>query len=207
MLLATLLHWDRFSHGNIAFWAWITIYAVTPGLVLIAWLRNRPADPGTPDTIDAVLPRRVRLVMGAVGVAVLAAGLGLFADPGLLVTHWPWHLTPLTARVVGTCFALTGVFGLAIVGDARWSAARVALQSQAIGVCLILVGTARGWAAFDRANPLTALFVGGLVVMLLAIIVLYAAMERRTGAVPARPTGGEDSMARTAAPAMDQPRR
>src|SRR4030081_1727175 len=44
MLIATLLHWDKFSHGNPAFWAWISIYATTPFLVAGVWLRNRNAD-------------------------------------------------------------------------------------------------------------------------------------------------------------------
>lgn len=188
MLVATILHWDTFRHANVAFWAWISIYAITPGLVLAAWLRNRGADPDVPDAADAVNPRRVRVVMGTMGLVVLAAGLGLFAVPALLVPHWPWHLTTLTARVVGTCFALTGVFGLSIVADARWSAARIALQSQAIGVILILIGTVRGWSDFDHANAFTWLFAGGLAAMLMAILALYLAMEARARTAGAFPS-------------------
>jgi hypothetical protein len=186
MMLATLLHWDRFSHGNVAFWTWTAIYATTPFLVLAAWLRNRGADPGVPEDRDAELPPAVRVALGAMGGAVLATGIGLFVAPEVLVTYWPWHLTPLTARVVGTCFVLTGVFGASIVRDARWSAARLALQSQAIGVVLILLGSLRGWSSFDHANPLSWALVGGLATMLTAIVTLYVSMERRVR--PTRPT-------------------
>ena len=184
MLAATVLHWNRFSHGNVAFWAWASIYATTPALVLAAWLRNRGTDPKVPESTNDVLPKWVRAALGIMGVFVFAAGLLLFAVPDLLVRFWPWPLTPLTARVVGTCFALTGVFGLSIVRDQRWSAARIALQSQGFGVALILVGSARAWATFDHANAFSWLFIGGLAALLLGIGALYTVMERRVADNP-----------------------
>ena len=33
----------------------------------------------------------------------------LFLQPDLVIRVWPWKLTPLTARVIGGLFALTGV--------------------------------------------------------------------------------------------------
>jgi hypothetical protein len=179
MFVATLLHWDRFSHGNIAFWAWASIYAITPLLVLGTWLRNRSADPGTADARDAPIPLALRWALGILGAIVLTVGIFLFAAPGVLVTVWPWSLTPLTARVIGSCFALTGTFGLTIVGDHRWTSARIALQSQALGVTLILVGSARAWGEFDSGKLVTWLFVGGLAAMLVAIVAAYFTLERR----------------------------
>src|SRR5579884_3487184 len=56
MGIATILHWDRFNHGSIAFWTWVVLYFTTPFLVPAVWLRNRKTDPGTLDTRDLLVP-------------------------------------------------------------------------------------------------------------------------------------------------------
>jgi hypothetical protein len=186
MGLATILHWDRFNHHHISFYAWVFLYATTPFIVFGLWLSNRRADPGTPDPDDATIPLPVRWVLGVAGAAILGTGLLLFLFPQAMIAVWAWKLTPLTARVVGGWFALPGVFGLGMAGDRRWSAARLALQSQALGIALILIGVARAWGDFDRTRPLTWAFVAGMAGLLLAIVALYAALEaRRARLVPA----------------------
>jgi hypothetical protein len=107
MMVATLLHWDKFTHRNIAFVTWTALYATTPFLVLGVWLRNRVTDNDEPDPGDVDTPAVIRWVMGVLGALVLATGLLLFAFTTLLIAAWPWPLTPLTARVIGSCFALT----------------------------------------------------------------------------------------------------
>jgi hypothetical protein len=179
MGLATILHWDRFNHHHISFYAWAFLYATTPFIVLGLWLSNRRADPGTSDPDDVAIPSTVRWVTGGVGAVILGTGVLLFLFPQAMIDVWAWKLTPLTARVVGGWFALPGVFGLGIASDRRWSAARLALQSQALGIVLILIGVARAWADFDRTRPLTWAFVAGMAGLLVAIVALYAALEAR----------------------------
>lgn len=41
MGVATILHWDRFTSGHVAFWTWSVIYFTSPFLVLLVWWRNR----------------------------------------------------------------------------------------------------------------------------------------------------------------------
>ena len=60
MGIATLLHWDRFEHGNLSFYTWVVVYLTTPFLVLLAWVRNRRTDPKTPEAGDFVLVVRRR---------------------------------------------------------------------------------------------------------------------------------------------------
>ena len=139
MGIATILHWNIFNHNHISFFAWAILYFTTPFLVLGAWLRNRHTDPGTPDTNDFIVPQSVRLVIGIIGVITLLISIFLFLQPNLMIRVWPWKLTPLTARVMGGLFALTGVGELCIALDARWSGVRIALQSQMIGVVAIVV--------------------------------------------------------------------
>ena len=39
--VATVVHWDRFNHGHVAFWLWAGLYFTAPFLVVAAWLANR----------------------------------------------------------------------------------------------------------------------------------------------------------------------
>jgi hypothetical protein len=184
--LATLLHWDRFTHNHISFFAWAGLYFTTPFIILAVWLRNRVEDPRQPETTVARLPQWARLVMGATGVITLLISLVLFLAPSLALPWWPWSLTLLTARVMGAMFAMTGVVGLGVASDERWSAARVILQSQIFSIVLILVAAARAWRDFNWSNVMCWLFVVGLAALLAGFSALFVFMDTRR-----RPLGGQ----------------
>ena len=179
MALATFLHWDRFNHDHVSFYAWLVLYVVTPILVPVLWVRNRRTDPGTLEPGDVMVPPRVRAAAGVVGFGLVATALVMFLAPDLAIGAWPWSLTPLTTRVVAGWFALPGVLGLMYATDGRWGAWRIVLQSQALGVAIILVGALRAWGDFRADRPMTWVFVGGLGALLAALVALYVAMESR----------------------------
>jgi hypothetical protein len=176
--VATLLHWDRFTHDHISFFTWTALYLTTPFLVFGAWWFNRRTDPRTPDANEAIIPYRLRWLLGFVGALTLIISLLLFLFPQAMIVVWPWTLTPLTARVVGAMFALPGLVGLGLALDQRWSAARVILNAQAISIAFILFAALRAWRDFNPANLATWLFIGGLGALLAGIIGLYVLMER-----------------------------
>ena len=175
--IATILHWDRFNHSHVAFYAWAGLYFTTPFVVLGAWLRNRRQDTGRAEAQDFMLAWWVRLFVGLVGVATLLISIVLFVVPETMIEVWPWTLSPLTARVMSAMFSLPGLVGIGIASDARWSSARIILQSQAFSIILILIAAAR--SGLDPANPTTPIFTGGLMAMLGAIVLLYLLAETR----------------------------
>lgn len=175
--IATILHWDRFNHQHISFFTWTSLYMTTPFLVIATWLRNRRRDPGTPDQADALIANSWRWLMGAVGAITIVASLLLFLQPAMMIDVWPWTLTPLTARVISAMFALPGLVGLGIAWDARWSAAKLILQSQGFSIVFILIGVIRAWEEFDPDNIVTFLFAGGLLFLLVGIAIFYWRME------------------------------
>jgi len=187
---ATFLHWDKFHHGTAPFLLWLWVYLVTAVLVPVVYLLNRGADPGTPEQRDAHWPRPLRLGMAAVGAFMLALAAWMYAFPSSAVAHWPWALTPLTARAVAAFVALPGVGWLAIASDPRWSSARVMLGTIAIGIVALIVAVARAWNQFDHGSPLTWIYLVGLGGTLVAIGVLVWFMRGRVGAsFAAEPTG------------------
>jgi hypothetical protein len=133
MGLATALHWDRFSHGHISFVAWVALYFTTPFLVLAAWLRNRKSDPGTGDANEVLLPLILRGMIGVAGAITLLIAAWLFLQPVVIAGVWPGKLTPLTARVLGGVFALTGAEEVCVALDPRWSAVRITMPPMSAG--------------------------------------------------------------------------
>jgi hypothetical protein len=170
MAIATFAHLDRFDKDHVAFWIWVGLYVVTPVLVPLAWAINRRADPGTPEPGEPPLPAFVRpalLVVGAVQSAVV-----LLLSPSTMIEHWPWLLTPLTAQTLGGWFALPGVTALMMGFDGRWSAIRITLESQLIGLALILLATARAWDDIDTSNVLAYAFLAGIALLFAALLAL-----------------------------------
>jgi hypothetical protein len=172
MAAGTFAHLDRFLTHHVAFWIWVGLYVTTPILVPLAWLNNRRTDPGTPEPGEPPLPHGVRIALLSVGALQSLVALVLLLSPHTMIAHWPWLLTPLTAQTLGGWFALPGITAIMMGLDGRPSAIHITLQSQAIGLALILLAAARDWGSFDTSNELSYVFViglGGLLVGLLAL--------------------------------------
>ncbi|HEU5270534.1 MAG TPA: hypothetical protein VFU36_11475 [Jatrophihabitans sp.] len=187
MGIATVLHWNKFLHGNVAFWLWAGLYFTTPVLVFGIFANNhrefRPAN----DT-ELQLPAKAAAVIAAAGGLSVATCALLFLSPATAIDIWPWQLTPLTARTLGAVFALGGA-GLGVLLERRWSAVRIPLQVAGVMVALILLAGLRAHSEFDPDNPLTWLFLAGFGGAGLAGAVLYLTMQARANhaGAPARP--------------------
>jgi hypothetical protein len=166
MGVATVIHWDRFSHHHVAFWLWAGLYFTTPFLVFAVWLSNRRTDPA-PAADERLLPAWLATLIGLVGVLACAMSAFVFLDPARAITWWPWSLTPLTARVMAAILAL----GAAAVGglrERRWSSVRIMVQVEAFMLGLIALAVVRAHSQLDTSRPLTWLFGAGFAVVLLA---------------------------------------
>jgi hypothetical protein len=104
--------------------------------------------------------------------------------PSTMIEHWPWELTPLTAQTLGGWFALPGVTALMMGLDGRWSAIRITLESQLIGLALILLGTARAWEDVDTSSALAYVFVAGIAGLFASLLALEWYMLGRARARP-----------------------
>jgi hypothetical protein len=185
MLIATLLHWDRFSHGRLGFDLWFILYIITPFLVPALWFYNRRTDPGTPEASDVVVVGWAKWLLRIIGAAGTIFALIGFLYPPFIISVWPWTLTPLTARVMAGWIALLGVGGLTMSADLRWTSWRVPLESIFIWHGLVLLAAALTASDFTRgvANWYTAL----IALLMAGIVFIYVMMEikRRKTAKPA----------------------
>jgi hypothetical protein len=157
--VATILHWDKFSHHKVAFWIWAALYFVAPFLVVGAWVRNqRYAAPAGPE--EPRLAPLSRSVVGLAGVAALVTGATMFLSPGSWIGHWPWFLTPLTCRVIAAVLCL-GTAGIGVWLDPRWSTLGLMLEVAIIMLALMIVAGLRARAELVTGRPLAwPLFAG-----------------------------------------------
>jgi hypothetical protein len=106
LLAATLVHEDRFRWDYAPTWVWTAVYAGVPFAVALLWgLQERNAEPAPPrdERLRGMLRRSAVL-----GAALTALGLALFAAPAALADAWPWPITPLLGRALGSWYLLVG---------------------------------------------------------------------------------------------------
>lgn len=188
MLLTTLLHLDRFHFGSsdrggrVAAWAWLIVYLAVPVLVLViyvAQLRIPGGDP--PDT--APVPLWIRLLLGINGAVSLIVGLALMLIPERLFSLWPWQLTPLTARGIGSGFLSMAVASFWFIRENAWSRGRVGTVPYLVIGALDLIALVRyrGHVLWSRPGAwLYVLFmVGVLLGGIYSTIATWAPQLRR----------------------------
>ncbi len=185
MLIATLIHWDRFNHGDApligarGFYGWVGVYIVSPFVVMALWWFNRRTDSGEPAPGEAIVPESARRIAQFVAVGSFAAAAFFFLAPDEAIDVWAWDLTPLTSRVIGSFTAQVGVGALLISLDRRWSAWKLIVETFFVATALLLVGAIRAWDDFDTGNVVTYLYLGGRVAGDIALLLLYRSMSRQ----------------------------
>ena len=185
MLIATLIHWDRFNHGDapligaLIFYGWVGVYIVSPFVVLALWWFNRRTDSGEPAPGEAIVPEWVCRIAQVVAAGLFLCAAFLFLAPTDAIDVWPWELTPLTSRVIGSFTAEVGVAALLISLDRRWSAWKLIVETFFVATALLLIGAIRAFDDFDTGNPLTYTYLGGLVAADIALLLLYRSMSRQ----------------------------
>lgn len=162
--VATVLHWEKFTHNSAAFWIWTALYFAAPILVFAAWLANRRYAGPSSDP----LPRSVRTSVAAVGVLAFLQGATMFVKPSTFIEWWPWALTPLTCRTM----AAVSCLGIAGLGIKSWSTLRRMLEVEVVMVGLILLAALR--AQFDPSKPLAWPLLIGFSILFLASAALLS---------------------------------
>lgn len=175
MLLATPLHWDRFSHGTLGFTLWLILYIITPFLVPAIWMLNRKADTGQPEESDVLIAPAILWIMRLIGTFALVSVITGFFSPETLIRFWPWALTPLTARIMCGWIALLGVGSFAMSADPRWTSWRVPLES--IFIWHVLVLAAVILKADDFTMGIVNWYTISIFIMVAGIAVFYPLME------------------------------
>lgn len=188
MLIATVIHWDKFNQGDapflaaFCFYAWVLVYILSPFVVMWLWWRNHQLDPRNAEPRDPIVPGTVRLGARLFAAGALVAATVLFVSPDTAFDIWPWTLTPLTAKVLASFTAQVGIGALLLSLDSRWSSWRLLIETFFVATVLLLIGAIRASDDFIDDRATTWLYVGGLIAADLALLLLYRRMEKIKGA-------------------------
>lgn len=183
MIIATLLHLDRFATGTVRFAIWLTIYVVLPVGLIVIYVRQRRSDPGV-EPGEALLPRWVGLAGAVAGGLVIAVGLVLFVHPPSASGFWPWSLTPLMAQVVAGWLFFFGT-GAAMLGvERRLVAVRAFLPSVAVWFAVLCVAALFHLEDFTNGAVATAFYFTGTAAVSLSALALWAFGSRLSRPAP-----------------------
>jgi hypothetical protein len=130
MVITTLLHLDRFHltsaefNPRLAAWAWMIVYVAVPFIVVaILYLQMRA--PGGDPRRSAEASPVMRALIGANAVIALIVGVALFIFPQAMAAVWPWPLTPLTSRAIGSGFLAMAAGSFQFLRERDWSRTRI----------------------------------------------------------------------------------
>jgi len=128
LLVATLIHLDKFDLDSLFGWFWLIVYcAVPPVLAVLVWAQLRRPAPPPPPAHPIPAPLRATLVLQALVMG--GVGCVMYIEPSTAGDLWPWTLTPLTARAVSAFligFALAAAYAAADNGLERFAGAAYA---------------------------------------------------------------------------------
>ncbi len=177
--VATFIHWDKFNYDHISFWAWLSLYVVSPVLLPILALANWRAGTADDEPADAVeIPAWARTILAVVGgVTVLGAAM-VFAAPSLAVEKWPWTVTDLTARSLSAYAAFTGLFLLTPLLDRRWTSVRIGIEAVTIGLVMTGIGALRARDDFKGPDASVVGFSVALLALLAFVVYLQLRLSR-----------------------------
>ena len=175
--IATIVHWEKFSHDHVAFWLWAGLYFTAPFLVVGAWVANTSVA-APPGDDEERIGEVARWAVGVVGLGALVTGILMFLAPAAMIGVWPWPLTPLTCRVVGAIFCL-GSAGIGVLVDPRWTTVRLMLQVEVLMVALMGVAAVRARDELLTNRPFSWVMLVGFVAVLAGSGYLWLANEGR----------------------------
>lgn len=142
--IATFIHWDKFNHHHVSFWAWLILYTATPIALPVLWLRNQKAA-GVPTAVPGLpLAMPLRVLMSCCGGALMAAALIIFIRPSTAISRWPWMLTPLTARTLASFATFLAVVWLAFGFTAQWNRLAIPFEATTLGLVIVAAAVIRG---------------------------------------------------------------
>lgn len=142
LLGATLIHADRFRWDYAPTWVWTGVYAGVPVGLALLWRRQERGAAPAPGAHQAL--RGVRVASIILGCLLAIVAIALYVAPQRASDLWPWQLTALTARSLGSWYALVATALLAC-----------ALMLRRPREALIPYATLGVWSALLLTLPLT----------------------------------------------------
>jgi len=172
-LAATFLHWGKFSVGTLPFYVWFASYLLPPPIFVAAyWWHQRRASPARANSDDA-FPTWLQRLLVILGTLLTATATLVFLFPSLLISIFPWQLTPLTARSLSGWLIAVGTLLLSISRENDRTRARLASPMLILVLPALLLQMLRYADQVDWSNPV--LWMGLILFAIMGFCGLYLA--------------------------------
>jgi hypothetical protein len=181
--VATFIHWDRFNHDHVSFWAWLILYTATPIALPLLWGRNQKAAGPPPPPSGLELPGPLRKAIALFGGLLMAAAMVIFIRPATAIDRWPWGLTPLTTRTLASFASFLAVVWLAFAFTGQWSRLAIPFEATTLGLVIVVLAVLRGRDDLVGGQRTTvfAVLLGGAVAGSLAVLGWASRRQRSAG--------------------------
>jgi hypothetical protein len=162
LLVVTFVHIDLFHMDDVTGWLWLVLYAAFPGSMIVL-LTQQMRVPGTDPPRTGPIPAPFVAIYFLQAAVMVPLGIALVIAPTDAASLWPWPLTPLTGRAVGTFVLAQGVLMLTVCRERAWGRVRPAMMQYVVLGALHLVAVARFSDTFDWGDPAAWLYLGFIV--------------------------------------------
>jgi hypothetical protein len=171
-LIATFLHWDKFSVGIMPFYVWFASYLLPPPIFVAAYLWHQRRAQNT--NSDSPLPTWIRILFWIIGIGLILLATSTFILPSLLIPIFPWQLTPLTARSLCGWIMVVGAILIAMLRENDRARVRLGTPILILILPTLLLQMSRFADQVNWANP--TLWVGLTIAAVLCVCGVYLAM-------------------------------
>ncbi len=180
LLIATFLHWDKFSTTTVPFYVWFASYLLPPAVfaVMYGWHQSRSRPVGA--DIERPLLGTTRTFLLVNGLALTVFVVVAFVAPSILQQIAPWTFTPLTTRAFCGLISLVSLLQICMAWENDVNRCRIAAPMLvafpfALGIQLFRFSAEVQWTNL-------ALWVFLLDVVLTALVCLGILLQTRGSA-------------------------
>jgi len=172
-LVATFLHWDKFSIGSTPFYVWFASYLLPPPIFVLAYLWHQHRTDSQKTKSDSPLPAWIHTFFWISGIGLILLATSAFILPSLLIPNFPWQLTPLTTRSLCGWIMILGVILISMLREDDKTRVRFATPFLILILPTVLIQISRFSNQVNWANPM--LWIGLSLATVFCLCGLYLA--------------------------------
>ncbi len=150
LFIISLFYLPEFDWRREQVWVWFASYLIYPIIAgVLVWTHRQLAE----DTSGTAITPLARRFLIAQGIVLCIVSLALLLLPNVMVSVWPWAITPLLAQLYSAPFLSWGIGSLLHSRRHSWKPTQTITTSFALFSALILLASAIHIALFSSADP------------------------------------------------------
>lgn len=158
LLVVSLFHLDQFDFHHKPVWFWFFAYILYPVLGFWWIWRHRGQDERV---AGPALPPWTGGCFRALGTVLVLLALAMLLAPQLVVTVWPWKITPLLVQIYSAPFLAYGLASFMLARQKTWPEVRLVVVGLLVFVSMVLVASILHRGLFTPGRPATWVWFGG----------------------------------------------